>query len=110
MDAYRDQYATLFGNGKRATLLAISVDPDTTLANWAKESGFQFRFLSDTAGAVGRLYGARNEKYGLDNRTLFVVRPDGKIGYVMAPFREIDPKSYTRLDSVLTSIAGPVKK
>jgi peroxiredoxin len=109
MDAYRDQYAQLFGNGKRATLLAISVDPDTTLANWARESGFPFRFLSDTGGVVGRLYGARNEKYGLDDRTLFVVRPDGRIGYVMAPFREIDPTSYTELDSALTAITGAAR-
>ncbi|HET7025666.1 MAG TPA: redoxin domain-containing protein [Gemmatimonadales bacterium] len=104
MDAYRDQYAQLFGNGKRATLLAISVDADTTLANWAKESDFPFRFLSDSTGAVGRLYGARNEKYHVDDRSLFVVGPDGKIAYVAAPFREIDPLAYRQLDSALTSI------
>ena len=109
MDAYRDQYAQLFGNGKRATLLAISVDADTTLADWARESNFPFRFLSDTAGVVGRLYGARNEKYHVDNRTLYVVGPDGKIAYVAAPFREVDPLAYRQLDSALTAIARPTK-
>lgn len=108
MDAYRDQYAKLCGT--RATLSAISVDQDTTLADWARESDFPFRFASDTGGSVGRRYGARNEKYGVDDRTLFIVRPDGTIGYVMAPFREIDPSAYTELDSALTAIAGPVKK
>jgi peroxiredoxin len=107
MDAYRDQYAQLFGNGKKAVLLAISVDPDTTLANWARESRFPFRFLSDSTGAVGKLYGARNEQYHVDNRTLFVVGPDGRIAYRAAPFREIDPTAYTELDSALTAIAAP---
>ena len=109
MDAYRDQYAQLFGNGQRATLLAISVDADTTLAAWAKESDFPFRFLSDSSGAVGRLYGARNEKYHVDDRTLYVVGPDGKIVYVAAPFREIDPTAYKELDSALAAIARPRK-
>lgn len=109
MDAYRDQYAQLFGNGKRATLLAISVDPDTVLNNWARESSFPFRFLSDSSGTVGRLYGARNEKYHVDDRTLFVVAPGGKISYIAAPFREIDPTAYTALDSAIAATGKPAK-
>ena len=38
MEAYRDQYATLFNNGKKVVVLGVSVDPDTMLANWARES------------------------------------------------------------------------
>ena len=75
MDAYRDQYATLFNGGKDVTLLAISADPDTTLASWARDAKYPFTFLSDVGGTVGKLYGAFNPKYGLDNRTLFVDRP-----------------------------------
>ncbi|MFI5235520.1 MAG: peroxiredoxin family protein [Gemmatimonadales bacterium] len=107
MDAYRDQYAQLFGNGKRAILLAISVDPDTTLANWARESSFPFRFLSDSTGAVGRLYGARYEKYNVDDRSLYLVGRDGKIVYRALPFREIDPTAYKELDSALTANGAP---
>jgi thioredoxin-dependent peroxiredoxin len=106
MDAYRDQYAQLFHGGKDITLLAISVDPDTTLAAWAHERGYPFHLLSDSGGVVGRQYGAWNAKYGLDNRSLFVVGPDGKIAYVAAPFREIDPSAYTELGDAIQHAVG----
>jgi peroxiredoxin len=88
MDAYRDQYAQLFKNGQGVTLLAISVDPVDQLASWARERGYPFRFLSDSGGAAGRQYGAFSEKYQLDNRSLFIVDPAGKIAYVQQPLGE----------------------
>jgi peroxiredoxin len=109
MNAYRDQYAQLFGNLK-VTLLAISVDPDTTLASWAKENGYAGTFLSDIGAVVGTKYGAiRPLPNGtvLDNRTLFIVDPTGKIAHVMAPFREVDPSAYTELTDAVKRIAGP---
>lgn len=106
MDAYRDQYATLFRNGKNVVLLAVSVDPDTTLASWARDKQYPFRFLSDPDGSVGRLYGAWEPKYKLDNRTLFVIGPDGKVAYVADPFQEIDPKAYEGLEGALERVAG----
>lgn len=109
MDAYRDQYATLYNGGNNVVLLAISVDPDTTLAAWAREKDYPFRFLSDSSGTVGRRYGAYNFKYKSDNRTLFVIGPDGRIAHVEAPFREIDPTAYRRLEAVVDSIVGEGK-
>lgn len=106
MDAYRDQYAQLFRGGKDVTLLAISTDPDTTLAAWARDEKYPFTFLSDSGGVVGRLYGAFNPKYGLDNRTLFVIAPDGTISYVASPFREVDPTSYTALGAAIQKSVG----
>ena len=106
MDAYRDQYATLFNDGKDVTLVAISTDPDTTLASWARDAEYPFTFLSDVGGTVGKLYGAFNPKYGLDNRTLFVIAPDGKISYVASPFREVDPTSYTELQAAVKKTLG----
>ncbi len=97
MDAYRDQYAQLFRGGRDVTLVAISVDPDTTLAAWARERNYPFTFVSDTGGRVGKQYGAWSAKYSVDNRTLFVIAPDGRISYVAAPFREIDPAAYEAL-------------
>jgi peroxiredoxin Q/BCP len=101
MKTYRDQYATLFGGGKDVTLLAISADADSTLASWAKDEAFPFTFLSDVGGTVGKLYGAFNPKWSMDNRILFVIAPDGKISYVASPFREVDPTSYTLLGAEL---------
>jgi peroxiredoxin len=107
MDAYRDQYATLFNGGRDVTLLAISVDPDTMLAAWARERDYPFTFLSDSGGRVGKLYGAFSERSKLDNRTLFVIAPDGRISYVAAPFREVDPTAYTELGrAIAAAVAG----
>jgi peroxiredoxin len=106
MDAYRDQYATLFHGGKGVVLLAISADPVDTLAAWARDAGFPFTFLSDSRGEAGKLYGAWLPDHQLDNRSLFVVGPDGKIAYKATPFREVDPQAYTALGAAVDSIAG----
>lgn len=110
MDAYRDQYAQVFGDTSKVTLLAISVDPDTMLAAWAREKGYTWKFLSDSAAHVGRQYGSIRERPGsplvLDNRTLFVVDPKGRIAHVMAPFREVDPTSYTALAEAIKRISA----
>jgi peroxiredoxin Q/BCP len=96
MDAYRDQYAKIFKGGKGVTLLAVSTDSASELASWAKDRNYPFAFLSDSGGVLGRQYGAFATKYGMDNRTVFVIAPDGTISYA-APFREIDPTAYTEL-------------
>lgn len=97
MDAYRDQYARIFGEAGDVVLLAVSVDPLPELASWAAERGYPFRLLSDSGGVVGRRYGAWSATSQRDNRTLFVVAPGGRIVHVMAPFREIDPTAYDEL-------------
>src|SRR5690349_23640476 len=78
MEAYRDQYATLFNNGRNVTVIGISVDPDTALASWARDEDFPVVFASDPGGTVGKSYGAYDAKNKLDNRSLFVIRPDRK--------------------------------
>jgi peroxiredoxin len=104
MHAYRDQYAKLFQDGQDVVLIAISADPADTLAAWARDDQFQFLFASDTGSAVGKQYGAYVGKYHLDNRTLFVVGPDGKIAYRQSPFRELDPTAYTELAAALDKV------
>jgi peroxiredoxin len=106
MNAYRDQYATLFNDGKKVVLLAISVDSAEALASWARDADYPFRFLSDPAGAVGRLYGAHDARRGRDNRSLFVVGPDGTIQHRQTPFREIDPTAYRELEAAIDRIAA----
>jgi hypothetical protein len=39
MNAYCDQYATLFQNGRNVVLIAISADPDTALASLTRSWG-----------------------------------------------------------------------
>jgi thioredoxin-dependent peroxiredoxin len=97
MNAYRDQYATLFKDGRGVVLIAISADPDTALASWARDSEFPFLFASDSGTAVAKKYGALADNPGMTNRNLFVVGPDGRIAYRATPFREVDPTAYTEL-------------
>ena len=108
MDAYRDQYAQLFGDSSKVKVFAISVDADTTLAAWAKEKGYPVTFLSDVGAVVGTKYGsirALPSGMVLDNRTLFVIDPSGKIVHVMAPFREVDPTAYTELAEAVKRVS-----
>src|SRR5512140_918223 len=104
MEAYRDQYARLFNNGRKVAVIAISVDADTTQAAWAREEDFPVVFASDPDGSVGRLYGAYQAAQKVDNRSLFVVRPDGRISYVTKPFKVLTPSAYTELAAAVASV------
>ena len=101
MNAYRDQYAQLFKDGRNIVLIGISADPDTALASWARDAEFPFLFASDTGTVVGKMYGALASRAGMTNRNLFVVGPDGRIAYRATPFREIDPTAYTELGAAI---------
>jgi len=112
MDAYRDQYATLFNDGKGVKVFAISVDPDTMLASWAKEKNYPVTFLSDSGAVVGKKYGVAiqfktrtGDQLLLDHRTLYVIDKKGKIATVMSPFRETDPTQYTELEKAVDTVA-----
>ena len=52
MEAYRDQYASLFRGGRDVILLAVSTDPVEEHASWAADADFPFLFGSDP-GATG---------------------------------------------------------
>lgn len=97
MNAYRDQYATVFNGGKGVTLLTISTDADSTLASWARDKVYPFTFLSDHQGEVGKLYGSNVPGRIVDARNVFVIGKDGRIAHVMAPFREVDASAYVKL-------------
>ena len=107
MEAYRDQYATLFNNGRKVVVVGISVDADTTQANWARDAEFPIVFASDADGKVGGSYGAYDEKNKTDNRSLYVIAPDGKIAYKVQPFRVLAAEAYTQLGAVIDSLSPP---
>ena len=102
MHAYRDQYAQIFKDGKNVVLIGVSIDADTMQQSWMRDDQFQFLMASDTAGVVGKAYGAFQSN--IDNRTLFVIGPDGKISYVAAPFRQSDPTAYTMLAEAINKL------
>ena len=110
MEAYRDQYATLFNGGNGVTVLAISTDADTTLQNWAQEKSFPVTFVSDTAGTAGAAYNVlrTNATTGRKSfgRVAFVVGKDGKIAHVMRPFRELSADAYAELGEAVQKARG----
>jgi peroxiredoxin len=109
MEAYRDQYATLFNNGRNVVVIGVSVDADTTLASWARDEDFPVVFASDPGGKVGQLYAAYDDKNKLDNRSLFVISPNGRITYIAKPFKVLTPSAYTELAAAVDSLAPPPK-
>jgi peroxiredoxin len=109
MEAYRDQYATLFNNGRNVAVIGISVDADTALASWARDEDFPIVFASDPGGKVGQLYAAYDAKNKLDNRSLFVIGPDGRIAYITKPFKVLTPSAYTDLAAAVDSLSPPPK-
>jgi peroxiredoxin Q/BCP len=106
MEAYRDQYAKLFNGGKDVVVIALSVDPDTALASWARDASFPMLFASDSDGAIGRAYGIWNPKYKLDSRVVYVIDPEGRVTYRAMPFRELTAGAYTELAAAVDKVTG----
>lgn len=102
MEAYRDRYNEVFRGGRGVTLLAISVDPDTALLSWAQDANFPMLFGSDIGGEVGTKYGAFRGQ--IDDRSLFVVDPEGRISYTARPFRQMAENAYTELAEAVARV------
>jgi|SRR6185503_19063118 len=106
MEAYRDQYATIFNNGRKVVLLGVSVDPDTALAAWARETAYPGLYAADSGQVIGKLYGSLRGEY--DSRNLFVIGPDGRIVHRMIPFNVLSQDAYAELDKAVDQAAGGV--
>lgn len=108
MEAYRDQYATLFNNGHNVVVIGISVDPDTMLVDWAREQSWPIMFVADTSAKVSKLYQAYNDANKMDARHLYVIDKDGTITYKTA-FRVMAADAYTDLDAAVDRVSPPKK-
>ncbi len=104
MTHYRDKWAEIFNGGKGVTVIGVSTDADTTLANWAKEANFPMLFASDAKGDMGKAYGAFNGS--MESRLLYIVGPDGKIASTTKPFKPMVEDSYTELAAQIKKISG----
>jgi peroxiredoxin Q/BCP len=105
MEAYRDQYAKLFNSGRNVVVIAVSVDPDTALASWARDLQTPLLFGSDVGQVVGRRYGSI--RGGVDNRNLFVIDRTGRIAKRMTPFNELAQTSYEELEAAVKQTLPP---
>ena len=104
LEAYRDQYATIFNNGQRVVVIAMSDDADTTLASWARDADFPFLMASDSGRAIARLYGSMNGNRSL--RNLFVIGPDGRIAHRITPFNVLSQDAYAELEKAVDAATG----
>ncbi len=107
MTAYRDQYASLFNNGRNVVLMGISNDSPEAMASWAKDADFPFLFASD-AGNEGATFtkfgGGLRANHMVDRRAVIVVAPDGTIAHVIERFNQNDPQAYAELAEVIDRI------
>lgn len=94
----------MFNNGRNVVVLAVSTDPDTTLAAWAREASFPFLMASDSAVAIGKLYGSARPTTNL--RNLFVIGPDGRVAHRMTPFNVNAQDAYTELEKAVDAASG----
>lgn len=106
MEAYRDQYATIFRGGRGVAVIAISRDPIDELASWAADADFPQLFASDPEGQTFRAFGVGvRESGGPGHRMVAVVSPEGVVSYIASPFREIDPSAYEELGAAVSAVA-----
>ena len=105
MQAYRDQYASLFKSGQNVVLLGISNDSAEDLASWAKDEDFQFLFGSDPTGSAYAAFGGDPRDSGAPgSRAVIVVDPEGRVAEVIPSFNQVDPGAYEQLNAAIDRV------
>lgn len=108
-EAYRDQYATIFNDGKGVVAISISSDGADELALWARDANFPMLFASDTSGEIAEKYATTGTGIGpmkkFYKRVVFVVDPDGRLAHVIRPFPALSQDAYAQLDSVVDRVS-----
>jgi peroxiredoxin Q/BCP len=93
--------------GADAIVLGVSPDPPAKLRKFADKYGLEFTLLGDEGHAVAEAYGVWVEKsmygkkYWGNERTTFIVGPDGKIASVL---RKVKPAEHD--ERVLAELAA----
>ena len=105
MEAYRDQYASLFNNGQDVVLLGISTDSPEELESWAKDADFPFLFGSDPGSTGYAAFGGNPRDNGMvGSRAVVVVDPEGRIAGVIPTFMQMDPTAYEDLGEIIDNV------
>ena len=107
MRAYRDQYASLFNEGRNVVVVGISNDSPEEGASWLKDEDFPFVFVSDAAnnGATYTAFGGGlRDNSMVDSRAVIVVGPDGRIAATIESFNQNDPMAYEELAAIVDRV------
>lgn len=87
-----------------AVVLGVSGDYVFSHHEWAKHHKLPFALLSDHDHAVARAYASYNDKYGLNNRTVYVIDKEGVVRYFNLAFKAGDKKDYDALRAELEKL------
>ncbi|HEU4595026.1 MAG TPA: peroxiredoxin [Pyrinomonadaceae bacterium] len=87
-----------------AVVFGISGDYVFSHHEWAKHHKLPFALLSDHDHSVARAYASYNDKYGLNNRTIYLIDKDGVVRYVNLAFKAGDKKDYDTLRAELEKL------
>jgi peroxiredoxin Q/BCP len=105
MQAYRDQYASLFRDGDGVTLIGISNDSPEALASWAADDGFPFMFGSDPGSSAYAAFGGNPRDNGMaGSRAVIVIDPEGRVSHIMPTFNQVDPSAYEELKAAIDAV------
>jgi peroxiredoxin len=106
LDLYQQELEEF--NRRNAQLLAVSVDSIYSHGVWAAVRGIEFPLLSDfhPKGEVAKRYSVWREQDGFSERALYVIDPQGVIGYShVSPYLHHVPD----LDELLEAIGEPCR-
>ena len=109
MEAYRDQYASVFRGGRGVTLIGISNDAPEEMSSWMADADFPFLFATDIEGRTADSFGTGLRSNAMvSRRTVIVVDPEGRISHTMFPFSQVDPTAYEELQAAIAAVAPPL--
>ncbi len=108
MTAYRDQYASLFHDGRHVVVIGISNDSPQALHSWLHDADFPFLFASE-AGNDAATYASfggvvRPKSHQIGSRTVIVIDPKGRIAGVIPKFNQVDPAAYKKLGQMIDKV------
>ena len=101
MTAYRDQYASLFNEGRNVVLIGVSNDSQSELGSWLKDADFPFLFGSD-ASNNGGTYAAFGG--GLRSNNMVDSRAGIVVAETIESFNQNDPMAYEHLAEVIDRV------
>jgi peroxiredoxin len=89
--------------GLNVEVFGVSVDNLFSHRAWAKSENLNFKLISDQTHKLGQPIGVYNDEYGVFNRSVFVVGPDGKFQYINYNYSVKDDKDFDALKEALAS-------
>ena len=105
MTAYRDQYASIFNEGRNVVLIGISNDSVEALGSWLKDDDFPFLMASDPTSSTFSAFGGTPRDNGMvGSRGVIVIGSDGRVADVVERFNQNDPMAYEALAQVIDRV------